>query len=222
MRFIERRVMAQYTLASTVINYAADHSAELLETVHGSRKRMALSGQIYDESRLFVLEHGRGQTGSIRVPNINVPCGRVTDDALEVFYDEHTTALKCRTRPTAYIIERGTENEAEILRVLSVHAAPYYELPVGSTVKVRQYLKADNEIVLADESPICFDKGAYVFPNTVPSTILSVVMEPDFNASSGRKMTLLSMGLIVPDDLGALPVYRYCHDLEDGKVKTEV
>ena len=35
---------------------------------------------------------------------------------------------------------------------------------------------------------------------------------------SGRQMTLYSMGLVEADDQGNLPIFRYCHDLTDGKV----
>ena len=38
------------------------------------------------------------------------------------------------------------------------------------------------------------------------------VLKPD------RKMTLLRMGLITVDAIGHLPLYRYCHDLKDGKI----
>ena len=47
-------------------------------------------------------------------------------------------------------------------------------------------------------------------------------MEPDFGSTAtDRKMNLLSMGLIAADEKGYLPVYRYCHDLLDGKVVAE-
>ena len=219
MNFIGRRVMAQYILASTVINYAVEHADKVMDTVRRSREKMALAGHIYDESRVVVLEHGKTQTGSLLSTVINVPDGKVIDEKREIPYDEHTQALRSRTRPTAYIIPRGTENEQEILRVLTVHAVPYYETPKKSVIKARQYLKNDAGIELLEELAVRFENGAYVFPNTVPSTILSVVMEPDFNASSGRKMTLFSMGLITPDKSGQLPIYRYCHGLTDGKVE---
>ena len=50
----------------------------------------------------------------------------------------------------------------------------------------------------------------------------NVIMEPDFNpANPDRKMTLLRMGLIEADEAGALPLYRYCHTLETGKVAVQ-
>ena len=78
-----------------------------------------------------------------------------------------------------------------------------------------------DEATLSEESEVSFAEGAYVFVNTVPSTVLSVIMEPDFNSASKRKMSLFSMGLIDADEDGNLPLYRYCRDLSDGKIEFE-
>lgn len=220
MAFMERRVLAQYTLASTVIRYAAEHSREILDTVHGSREHMCRTGPVYDENNCIVLEHGGTETGTWATPMIHVPTGRVTDPDYSCPFKEHTLALKTRPRATAYLLPAGLPDEAEILRVAACHGIGWYTLPAGSAVPVRQYVKGE-EISLSEEKGHTFPEGAIVFPNTVPSTILGVILEPDFNASAGRKMTLLSMGLLEPDEQGRLPLYRYCHDLENGKVATE-
>ena len=134
-------------------------------------------------------------------------------------YNEHTQALITRPRATAYVLPTGLAEEAKILRVAKNHASEHYLLPAGSTVLLRQYLQQGEAIGLSDEQAICFDKGAHVFPNTVDSTVLGVIMEPDFNPSvPNRKMTLLRMGRISADAAGHLPLYRYCHNLNDGKV----
>ncbi len=220
MYYMERRVVGQYILASSVINYAVDHSSEVMRTVRSSREKMTKMGYTYDESNIIVLEHGNKETGSFSTPRINVPDGKVIAENPDIPYCEHVVALRSRTRPTAYILPRGIENEEEILRVLGTHAIPHYVLAAACIIKARQYLKSGEEIVLADEDDICFEKGAYVFPNTVPSTVLSVIMEPDFNTESGRKMSLLSMQLVSPDEDCRLPIYRYCHNLsENGKVE---
>ena len=182
---------------------------------------MAAKGGIYDESDLIVLEHQKHPTGTFPTPIINIPTGEVTDPCRELAYDEHTEALKTRVRPTAYVIPKGTENEEEILRVAKCHAIDFYELPSGAAVSLCGYLKAEEEITLDEERIITFEGGAYVFPNTVPSTVLNVIMEPDFNTASGRKMSLYSMHLISGDECGRLPIYRYCHDLSNGKVHAE-
>ena len=218
MLYMQRRVMAQYTLASSVIRYAKEHAKQVLDTVHKSRKKMVMGGSVYDENKLFVLNHGSEETGSFTAMLINLPDGKIIDENHTVPYSEHTAALRTRTRPTAYIIPKGVENEDEILRVLGCHAIVHYELPALSTVTTRQYLKAESEISLSDDVPHTFENGAYVFPNTVPSTVLSVIMEPDFNIESGRPMSLLSMNLINEDECGKLPLYRYCHNLFDNKV----
>lgn len=218
MAFMERRVMGQYVPASAFISYAAEHTQEIMDTVHGSRETMLRNGPVYDENDCIVLEHDGGETGYWTAPRIHVPTGTVTDPATCYAYKEHVTALRKRPRATAYILPQGLPNEAEILRVAGVHAIGWYQIPAGSAVDVRQYIRGDEEATLSDEYTQRFEQGAWVFPNTVPSTILGVIMEPDFNTVSGRKMTLLSMGLVDADENGLLPIFRYCHDLTDGKV----
>jgi len=220
MLFMERRVLAQYILASTVITYAVEHADEILSTVHAAREHMCRTGGVYDENDCIVLEHGSTETGSWATPLIHVPTGTVVDADYACPYSEHTEALHKRPRATAYVLPQGLENEEEILRVAACHALPYYRLPAGSAVRLRQYLRGE-EIALAQEQLHRFEIGAIVFPNTVPSTVLGVIMEPDFNAASGRKMTLLSMGLIAADEEGRLPLFRFCHDLQNGKLPTE-
>ena len=212
-----RRVMAQFVLASTVIRYAAEHSDEIVNIVRSSREAMVEMGKTYDEKKLIVLEHGKSPTGTLSTPLLDVPSG-ITAEFENAEYFEHTIAVHSRPRPTAYIIPKGIENEQRILDLLACHAVGYYELPSESTVSLRQYVKVENGIDLSNESDVRFEKGAYVFLNTVPSTVLSVIMEPDFNSVSKRKMSLYSMNLVDADESGALPIYRYCHDLSDGRV----
>ena len=92
-------------------------------------------------------------------------------------------------------------------------------LGAGSTVLVRRYRDVEGEVTLTEEYSHCFESGALVFPNTVTSTVLSVYMEPDFDRAAGRKFGPVSMGFVAADDNGDLPVFRYCHDLQDGKVE---
>ena len=215
---LERRIMGQYVLASTVLGYTAQHARKILDTVHGSRGRMAKLGNCYDERNVIVLEHGKAPTGSVPVPIIDVLTGDVTDPACDIAYHEHTVSLSFRPRPTAYLIPKGLEDETRILFVAKCHGITWYSIPENSVIKVQQYIKNEEAFSLTKEFSARFEKGAYVFPNTVPSTILSVIMEPDFNRSSGRKMTLYSMGLLSEQEGGAVPIYRYCHDLENGKI----
>ena len=216
---MERRIMAQFVLASTAIGYAAKNAEEVMSTVNSSRKKLMEMGKVYDENNLITLEHGKEISGELETPLIDIPSGKVTDEAHKIPYHEHFAALNTRPRPTAYVIPKGIDREKKILGVITRHAVPYYTFSAGSSVMLRQYIKREEEILLSDEKAVKFEMGAYVFPNTVPSTVLSVIMEPDFNSVSKRKMTLLSMGLVSPDEEGFLPIYRYCHDLTDGKVE---
>ena len=216
---MERRVLAHYAMASAIIDYTLEHSAEILATVHASRDFMKKSNPIYLEEKLFVLEHGSVVTGSWSNPLIHVPSGEIVEENHAIDYKEHTEALATRPRATAYILPTGLAQEAEILRVADNHEIPYYRLPAGSTVKVKQYVKTEEGFTITQEQPITFQNGAWIFPNTVDSAVLNVIMEPDFNPGNPeRKMTLLPMGLIAADETGALPLYRYCHTLENGKI----
>lgn len=124
-----------------------------------------------------------------------------------------------RPRATAYVLPMGLATEEEILRVAKNHALDHYLLPAGSTILLRQYVQTGERIEVTEDQAIFFDNGAHVFPNTLDSTILGVIMEPDFCSSAPeRKMTLLRMGLISADAKGHLPLYRYCHDLTDGTI----
>lgn len=218
---MERRVLAQYVLASSVIDYTVEHAAQILQTVHTSWETMRQKGAIYDENDVIVLEHERVETGAWATPLLHVPTGEILETDHSIAYREHTAASSTRPRATAYLVPMGLEKEAAILQTATNHAIGYYSLPAGSCVRVRQYVQTEDKMALTEEQEVCFENGVYVFPNTLPSTILSVIMEPDFNRASGRKMTLLSMGHISADGKGFLPVFRYCHDLTEGKVSVK-
>jgi len=219
---MERRVLAHYVLASSVIDYTVEHNAEIMATVHASRDFKKKTNPVYQEDKLFVLEHGSTITGSWSCPLLHVPSGEVVEENHTVDYNEHTEALVTRTCATAYVLPLGLAQEGEILRVAGNHAIDHYCLPAGSTVNLKQYVKTEEGFVLTEEQPITFASGALVFPNTVDSAVLNVIMEPDFNAANPeRKMTLLRMGLVEADEAGALPLYRYCHTLENGKVNAQ-
>lgn len=217
MLFMERRVMAHYLLASSIIDYTVIHAREIVDTVRASREYMTKTGAIYDENNVIVLEHGKEETGRWSTPLINVPTGKVTEPEHSVAYSEHVVAVRTRPRPTAYIIPVGTAHEDEILRVVRNHAIDYYQLSPGSTISAKQYVQGKDEISLSKERPVSFPQGAFVFPNTVSSTILGAIMEPDFHKDR-KNSTLFTMGLIESDADGYLPIYRYCHDLQNGKI----
>ncbi len=222
MTAMERRVMSQYALASSVIDYAVEHADEVMTTVHNSREYMCKTGPVYDENDLFVLEHKTLPTGTWSTPLLDVATGLPVDPDYTLQYQEQPEAAITRTRPTAYVIEKGLPEEKEILRLACNHDLEYYTLPAGKSISLQQYKKTEEGIELSKEESVCFENGALVFPNTIDSTVLCVVMEPDFNPSNpDRKMTLLRMGLIAPNQEGMLPLYRYCHTLIHGKVSEE-
>jgi len=219
MCFMERRVLAHYVFASSVMDFTAENRHELMATVHTSRSFMSKVNRIYDENNPFVIEHDEAVTGNLPAPLIHVPSGKVTDPDHTEDYKEQTIALITRPRATAYVLPKGLASEAEILRVAGLHSLTWYELPAGSTVSLKQYLKNDEEFTMTQEQEFCFEQGAWVFPNTTDCAVLNVIMEPDFNPSKPeQKKTLYRMGFISPDDTGKLPLYRYCHTLENGKI----
>ena len=219
---VERRVLSQYAIASALIEYTVEHSVEMMAMVHASRDFMKKSNPIYLEEKLFVLEHGSTVTGTWYGPLIHVPSGEIVEENHAIEHEEHTEALATRPRATAYVIPVGLAQEAEILRVTGIHGAEHYALPAGSTVRVKQYVKTEDGFDITEEKTVTFENGAWVFPNTVDSAVLNVIMEPDFNPGNPeRKMTLLRMGLIEVGEADRLSLYRYCHTLENGKVKEQ-
>ena len=216
MGLMERRVMGQYALASTVIQYTADHARHILDTVRASREHMAVTGGIYEERDEIVIKYDRVRTGGWATPLLDVHTGTVVDANHVEDYEEQVAALMTRTRPTAYLIPCGVEHEQTVLEIAAGHAVSHYDLPAGTTVRVRQYRQEGEGFTLTEEESVCFAQGVHVFPNTVPSTVLAVLMEPDFYG--GRKNNCLhTMGFLEPDKDGAFPLYRYCHDLREGK-----
>ena len=222
MNCVERRVMSQYAIASALIEYTVEHSVEMMAMVHASRDFMKKSNPIYLEEKLFVLEHGSTVTGTWYGPLVHVPSGEVVEENHAIQHKEHTEAVATRPRATAYVIPMGLATEAEILRVATIHGAEPYKLPAGATVSLKRYVKTEEGFDITEEHPVTLEEGAWVFPNTVDSAVLNVIMEPDFNPGNPeRKMCLLRMGLIQADENGNLPLYRYCHTLEDGKVSAQ-
>ena len=219
MSFMERRVLAHYVLASTLISFTAENAQLVLDTVHSSRALMAAKGGIYDEADKVVLHHEKQETGYWTMPLVHIPSGEVIDAEHKVPYTEHMIAARTRVRPTAYLMPRGLEAEEQILQLAARHDIGWYTLEPGSTVLVRRYRDVEGEVSLTEEYSHCFESGALVFPNTVPSTVLSVYMEPDFDREAGRKFGPVSIGFVAADENGDLPVFRYCHDLQDGKVE---
>ena len=222
MNCVERRVMSQYAIASALIEYTVEHSVEMMAMVHASRDFMKKSNPIYLEEKLFVLEHGSTVTGSWYGPLVHVPSGEVVEENHAIQHKEHTEAVATRPRATAYVIPIGLSTEAEILRVATIHGAEPYKLPAGATVNLKRYNKTEKGFDITQEQPVTLEEGAWVFPNTVDSAVLNVIMEPDFNPGNPeRKMCLLRMGLIQADEKGNLPLYRYCHTLKDGEVNLQ-
>lgn len=222
MSCVERRVMSQYAIASALIEYTVEHSVEMMAMVQASRDFMKKSNPIYLEEKLFVLEHGSTVTGTWYGPLVHVPSGEVVEENHAIQHKEHTEAVATRPRATAYVIPMGLSTEAEILRVATIHGAEPYKLPAGATVNLKRYIKTEEGFDITQEQPVTLEEGAWVFPNTVDSAVLNVIMEPDFNPGNPeRKMCLLRMGLIEVDENGNLPLYRYCHTLEDGKVSAQ-
>ena len=125
MNFMERRVLAQFVLASSVIDYTVENAREIMDAVHTSREIMAATGPIYDENDLIVLEHEKVETGTFATPRLNVITGQVTDPAPAIAYRENTEAKYARPRATAYLIPMGLETEAQILQTAQNHAIGY-------------------------------------------------------------------------------------------------
>ena len=131
-------------------------------------------------------------------------------------------AVRTRVRPTAYVIPKDASGALTAAWLAKQHGIEYYEIDSGSAVSLQQYKGSSEEALLLSEQVVTFEKGAYVFTmDRYNGNILAMLMEPDVTDMTGYNGTLVQSGIITPASDGTIPVYRYAHDLKDGKITLE-
>ena len=225
----ERRVFTHYVGVTYVFDYVAEHAAEIQTTVDAARQELIDKGATYEadtKDDRVVLEHKLDTASSPKKVKVAIPTFSYVDgsvvDANKTKYVYVHQAVRVRTRPTAYVISKSESWAADAVDRLVKSGVSCYELESNAAVKLQQYMGTESAVTLGEETVVIFEDGAYVFPmNQAAANIIALRMEPDVTDSSGYDGSLLQSGYFVANG-GAMPVYRYIHDLKDGKVTEEV
>ena len=221
--FYGRRVFAHLTAAKSLIETAIENSEEIIKAVADARADVIAKGAIYDEEDTVILEQSNsGQTWGKEWarPSFYLN-GTVADaNASRTLY-HYDTVVRERTRPTAYIIAKDETWAAEALRILTANGAEYFELEEGATVAgLQHYIQTStytngniNTAELTEPENITFVNGAYVFPmDQVAGNIIALTLEPDVNDTNNYNGTLVQSKIVVPDENGVIPIYRFTQD----------
>ena len=222
--WFERRVMSQYVVTESFIDYVVENEEAVRTAVAQGRQELVEKGALYgEEGDIVVLTHdvsGAEGTGYvISRPTWDLGDGSsVNPDASGTIY-RYDIAKRSRPRPTAYVIPKGEAWAQEAIAIMDKNGISYYELEAGSTVWLQQYLGNATSATLTGEMAVTFGDGAYVLPmNQVGANVLAMTMEPDVTDSAGYNGTLVQSG-VVSAGTGVLPIYRYIHDLdENGRI----
>lgn len=220
MSRIHRRVISQYVAAESIIDYVVSNEKKIRTEIANARNKIVEKGSVYgEENDEIVLAHGTtNETTVLGRPLWDMRSGTAADaDATDVIirYDK---ALRTRIRPTAYVIPAGEAWTDAVLEILDKHAVRYDTLASGATIMLQQYVEATEGAELTEEAAVTFENGAIVIPmNQISGNIIAVLMEPDVDDTEGYNGTLVQSHVLSPSN-GKFPIYRYIHDLIDGKV----
>lgn len=222
-----RRVVTQFLCMETYLDYAKEHSADLLALSGGAKAKMAEDGSVYDADRIFALKTATvAHTNTYPQTVYSYATGLATGTKNSTAKSADNVT-RSRPLPTAYVIPKD-QNSSEILRIAAAHNISYYELEAGNAAYLYGYngsydasTKAVSEVSLSEEALISFPSGAYVFPmNQESALILAAMFEPDnddiYNTSD-KTYTLAQKGTI-PYENGTFLMYRSQRDLTDGKI----
>ena len=225
MHWIERRMAASYTCLSTFINYIADHADDVVRMVRENREDLIARGATYDEEDLYTVRGTYSECGPAWAEKeYDMNTGAVLNDNVIIHTTSHnpeTDVTLARPRATAYLIPKDLPKADKVTELAEKHGIRWYELPAGNSAELKQYyFEGDNIASLTEEKTVAFENGAYVFPmDQAAANVLAVLMEPDsIKPSSEYIYDILQMGYVEQGADGYVPVYRYCHDLDEGRV----
>lgn len=215
----ERRVMAQYAVVESMIDYVVAHEAQVRAAVAAGRQALAADGGVYTEDDHVVLTHGvsksSGSGYTISRPTWNLADGTSVNPSATGTIYRYDIKERFRPRPTAYVIAKGEDWAEEVISIMQKNGIHWDELEAGSTVLLQQYRGSATSAELTDEIAVFFESGAYVFPmNQVGANVIAMTMEPDVTDSAGYNGTLVQSGVVAPTN-GMLPIYRYSYDLNE-------
>lgn len=220
MSRLHRRVISQYVAAESIINYVVNNESKIRTEVADARNKIAEKGSVYgEENDEIVLSHGTtNETTVLKRPLWDMSSGAAADAEATDEIIRYDKAERTRIRPTAYVIPADEAWTEAALEILDKHAIRYDTLAPGATVMLQQYRKDSTAAELTEEMAVTFENGAIVIPmNQISGNIIAVLMEPDVDDTVGYNGTL-AQSLAVAATNEMYPIYRYIHDLDDGKV----
>lgn len=217
-----RRVYGQVVATKSVFEGAAEHAAQIVQTVNAARDRVVSRGRSYDENDVLVLK--QSASGAVTSPTAldlyvaDIYGNTTSVDAKKI--DLQDTIDRSRSRPTAYLVDAAAPFVEELLRILSGHGAAHLRLKPGTAIEVQQYRFVEQD---GDKSCIAeltapaehtFEQGARMIPmDQVAGNVLGMLMEPDVGDSAGYNGTLYQYGLLKHDEETKLiPIFRHIGD----------
>lgn len=217
----DRRVLSQYETVTSLLKQLSANHDSVRRTVAKARQTLRKRGAKYTLSDKFVLRHGSKGGVTLTMERLSFGLsGEIWGDPQRTdTFCNADTSLRQRSRPTAYIIDKGAPGAAKAKAILTANGAKYYELPKNSRVQVRQYGGAMTKAAVGKSKKKTFKKGAYVFTmDQDAANIISASLEPDTTDTAGYKGSFVQSGILKKSG-GAYPIYRYEKSLKDLKKK---
>ena len=219
-----RRTVSHIIVTESVLNFACQRFGEIREAVRAERTRIREAGKLYDPNRKFVLTTDISKDEKTAMilprPRFDLETGEcIAPDAVDhlYFYD---VALRTRPYPTAYVLPKGASWEKQVVEILTLNGIRFREIPAGGSVPLCQYIGSAQRAFLANEKVVSFKNGAYLIPVGQEEGLLAAtLLEPDCTDAGDGKGSLAQGGIITPTT-GVFPIYRYVHDLPDGRIPT--
>lgn len=225
----ERRVFAQYTAVSSILNFVVKNRDTILECAKSARAEAVTNGKTYDESDYIVLQHGiSGNTYTEYTRPVFNYNGTCADSSNIVKFEYFDTALKTRPRPTAYVISAQAQGITytapdgikyaaleNLKRILQCNGIEYYVLERPMGIEVQGYEWLSSSANLTSSTVVTFEPGSMVIPmDQVSANVAAVSFEPDVLDNVGS--TLVKEGIINIESLYRCTVNyaRYALGLE--------
>lgn len=217
----DRRVLSQYETVTSLLGQLSANRDSVRTNVAKARKALRRRGSKYAASDKFVLRHGSSGGVALTMERLSFDLlGEIWGDPqrTDTFFNADT-ALRQRSRPTAYLIDKGAPGAAKAKAVLTANGAKCYQLPKNTKVQVRQYSGDKTRAIVGKSKKKTFKKGAYVFAmDQNAANIISASLEPDTTDTAGYKGTFVQSGILKKSG-GAYPIYRYEGSLKSLKKK---
>jgi len=213
------RTASHIVTAMEYLRLCAENATEIQSVVSAAQQSIVTAGETYEDTDTITLawEGTAKPEFDILTDHYSLEGGEVQTQKAKLY-----TAKTTRVAPTAYVIPANLEKINLILELMDLQEISYYFLPANTAISLQQYSGTVDEnrvttnVALTEEQSVVFASGAYVFQmNQVNARNLALLMEPD----SPSQSDLVQLGRITVGSDGSFPIYRYIHDLKDGKIE---